>query len=95
MSDIKIESNWRQLTDTAEITLPRNVLFFEENDLREVFKRGDSVEIKLGYDDVLITEFTGYISQVFANIPILIRCQNEMFKVKQIPVNYSHANVSL
>lgn len=95
VNNVEIESSWKQLTDKAEITLPRNVSFFEKNKLRDVFRRGDRVIIQLGYDEVLITEFTGYIQQVSANIPVLVKCQNEMFKIKQIPVNYSSADISL
>lgn len=92
---VDIDSSWRQLTDVAEILLPRNVRYFESENVGEVFQRGDKVIIQLGYDDNLITEFVGYISRVSADIPILISCQDEMFKVKQIPVNYSHPDVSL
>lgn len=95
VSEVIIESSWKQLTDTAEIKLPRNVTFFDRKNVREVFKRGDRVIIQLGYDDLLITEFTGYIAQVSANFPILIKCEDEMFMVKKIPVNYSKGSVNL
>lgn len=95
INEVEIESSWRTLTDTARITIPRNVSFFNNSDLKEIIKRGDEVRIQLGYDEVLITEFTGYISQVSANIPVEIQCQDEMFKIKQIPVNYSSPDINL
>ena len=94
-SEVEIESSWKILTDTAIIRLPRNVKYFDKFKVREVFKRGDRVKIELGYDGVLTTEFTGYITEVSASIPIEIKCQDEMFKVKQLPVNFSAKSIQL
>ena len=94
-SEIEIESSWKLLTDTAIIRLPRNVQYFDKFNVKEVFKRGDAVKIELGYDGNLFTEFTGYITEVSASIPIIIKCQDEMFKVKQIPVNFSAKTIKL
>lgn len=94
-AEVMTESSWRQLTDTAEISLPRNVTFFDRKNIQDVFRRGDRVIIQLGYDGVLITEFTGYIVQVSANVPVLIKCEDEMFAIKKIPVNYSNGSVNL
>lgn len=90
-----IESSWQQLTDLAEIHLPRNVRYFDKQQVKQLFRRGDPVEIKLGYDGVLETQFLGYVKRVSADIPIRIECEDEMFQVKKIPVNYSHPDVLL
>lgn len=55
-SEVKIETSWKSLTDTAEITLPRNVKGFK---VSELLKEGDAVEILLGYDGNLKPEFSG------------------------------------
>ena len=79
-NSVQIESGWKFLTDRATIVLPRKVKDFDRHDIREVFRKGDPVVIRLGYDDVLHNEFSGFVSQVAADIPILIKCEDEMSK---------------
>jgi hypothetical protein len=92
---VKIESGWEMLTDTAVIVLPRNVSYFDKTKVREVFKKGDEVIIKLGYNGNLETEFTGYISKVSADVPIKIKCQDAMYLLKKHPVNMSLKTTNL
>ncbi|MRG45498.1 hypothetical protein GFS24_10250 [Chitinophaga sp. SYP-B3965] len=87
--DVVISSSWRELTSRAEFTLPRNISFFDRYKIKEVFRIGDPVIIQLGYDSQLYEEFSGYVVSVSADIPITIRCEDEMWRLKQIPVNYS------
>lgn len=94
VSTVKIESSWSSLTDTAEIHLPLNVPDFNYG-VRELLHRGDPVTINLGYNGDLQEEFTGYISEVSAGIPVIIRCEDEMFKLKNIKVNRSYQSVDL
>lgn len=94
-NEITIESNVKLLTDTAEIVLPRNIKFFDRNKIRDIFRRGDFVTIAFGYNGINTEEFRGYITQVAADIPIRIRLEDEMWKLKQLPVNFSHPNISL
>lgn len=103
IESVRIESSWKLLTDKATITLPRNLLqkAFEKHDVKNAFRRGDKVEIYLGYynkaaqNDGLIKEFSGYITHVSADVPIKIKCEDEMWKLKQIAVNYSSPNITL
>ena len=104
IESVRVESSWKLLTDTATITLPRKVIhsFFNRKNVREIFRRGDKVSIHLGYYDAqdeenkgLIKEFEGYITEVSADIPIKLKCEDEMWKLKAIPVNYSNRNVTL
>lgn len=92
---VYLESSWQQLVGKAEITLPRNVKVFDKNKVKQIFKRGDVVTIFLGYDGNMIVEFKGYITSVSADVPIKISCEDEMFKLKTIPVNISSAQTSL
>lgn len=92
---VRIESSWKELTDRAEITMPRNCRWFKTRNVKEIFRPGDRVVIQLGYKGLLATEFTGYITQVSADIPVRIKCEDEMWKLRQIPVNYSNRGVTL
>ncbi len=94
-SEVRIRSSFKYLTDTATITMARGVKLFDKQRVREVFRAGDPVKIELGYNYDYITEFEGYIARVSDNIPIVIECEDEMWKLKQMPVNISLERVNL
>ncbi len=94
-SECKIESTWKSLTDTAEIVLPKKVSDFDRIAISEWFRAGDPVEIYLGYDGHLVQEFRGYVSDVGAGIPLLISCEDEMYKLKRQTVSVSREACTL
>lgn len=94
-TSIDFESSWKEMTSRGEITLPRKVKYFDRINIREAFRRGDEIIISFGYNHNMVEEFRGYISEVSADIPIVIKFEDEMFKVRKIPVNFSDPNISL
>ena len=94
-NSVRIESGWEMLTDTAVIILPRNVRDFDKLNVKTIFKKGDPVEIYLGYDENLILEFTGFISEVSADIPVKIKCDDYMFLLKKHSVNVAMQSTKL
>jgi len=94
ITSCKIESSWSSLTDTAEIVLPHNISDFAGG-VRTLLRRDDPVIIRLGYNGELVEEFTGYISEVSATVPVVIRCEDEMIRLKYLKVNKSYKSVSL
>lgn len=95
VTEIEFESGWKEMTDRGSLTLPRNVRYFDKYNVREVFRKGDQLTIYFGYDGNNTKEFEGYISEVSADIPIVIKFEDEMFNVRKIPVNFSAANTGL
>lgn len=95
ITELSYESTWKEITDRGSLTLPRNVKFFNKNRIRDTFKRGDAITVYFGYNGNLIKEFEGYITEVAADIPIVIKFEDEMFKVKRLPVNFSSPNITL
>jgi hypothetical protein len=95
VSEVEISTGYKQLTDRAEITLPRATRTNEKANLPAYFRKGDRVLIYLGYDGDMVLEFEGYITRLSAGIPIVMSCEDEMWKIKQVAVNYSAENVSL
>lgn len=81
----EIISSWKELTDTCTITLPRN-LQFQFKRLDEIVRVGDPVTVKLSVNDNENTEFSGYVREVDASIPVRIYCEDEMWKLKRVPV---------
>jgi len=93
---VSVESGWELLTDRAIIKLPRNVSAFDKKKVKEYFRKGDAVLVELGYDGSFFKEFEGYISkEPTANVPIEIKCEDEMWKLKQLPVNISQKETTL
>ena len=88
---IEIESSYENLTDTCKITLPRKLTFegknlFEGNE--PIFKRGDNIEVQIGYVPNITTVFVGYIKNVGTNVPTVLECEDEMYLLKQWTINY-------
>lgn len=97
ISSVEIESSWKTICDTGILVLPRNVAFIDRYKIKEMFQRGDKVEIYLcyGMDEDLKLEFSGYIDKVSADYPITIKLQDEMWKLKQTPVNFASKDIKL
>ena len=95
VSSCTITSAWKQLTDTAEVVLPRKIRTFEGKQLQEVFNPGDPIRIALGYNGELAEEFSGYVLSVSRGIPVTIRCEDEMYKLKRKTISYSRKSVTL
>ena len=94
VNEVSINQSWKQLTDTAEIRLPRN-LKLQKDPIKDVIKKDDKVTIELGYDNELVTEFTGFVSEIHPDVPIIIKCEDEMRQQKKNPVNMSFKSVTL
>lgn len=88
---IEIESSYENLTDTCKITIPRK-LTFEGADLfvgdDPIFKRGDKIEVSIGYVPNITKVFSGYIKTVGSNVPTVLECEDGMYLLKQWTVNY-------
>lgn len=93
-SSLKVVSGWEMLTDTAEVVFARkNDAFIDE--VKKHIQIGDPVTFRMGYDGELHTEFTGYIENVSTGSPIVITCEDEMYKLKRTTVSVSKAKCSL
>lgn len=95
VSAVEVSHSWQELTSRATITLPRNVRDFDKTKVRDVFRHGDRVIIHLGYGGENKKLFEGYITSVSADIPIRITCEDEMWRLKRISVNYANPDVTL
>lgn len=80
---VEITRDMEKLTSTAKITLPKRLKWDGEETIP--IKRGDAVSISLGYDDELQPAFSGYVREVGFKTPVVIECEDEMFKLKNMP----------
>src|SRR5690606_22653624 len=86
---VVVESSWKLLTSTCELTMPRNLKFNGER-LESVVKVGDLVSVFVYYkDSAPRVEFAGFISKINPQIPLQVQCEDLMWKFKQRPFTYS------
>jgi len=85
IESIQITSDVDNLADTSTIVLPESVLNKPLN-FDEKILRGSQVEIKLGYDNNLKTEFIGYVQRITNDGALIIHCEDALFLFrKSIP----------
>lgn len=101
---VKITESIKSLDTTATLVLPKNFKEAKTNGRRtdleskpiiDFIAVGDSVDIKLGYDDDLQTEFKGYVSRISSDVPLMIECEDEMWQLKQGNINKTIKNIKL
>ena len=101
LKSIKIDKPLKSLSDTAKIELPREFKLndqvnFKGKRLLDFINTGDFIVIQLGYDGDLETEFSGYITEVGADIPTVIKCEDEMHQLKRTgKINKTYQKISL
>jgi hypothetical protein len=95
IDSVVISKSIENLADTATITLPAthiNTALQVEDKIAE----GDAVEIRLGYDDRLETEFKGYLNRISTDGGSLkLECEDELYVFRKPVKNAEFENVSL
>ncbi len=103
--DSEIESSYEDLTSTSSIQMPRKIYFKKndggglnviDSDLTKVIKRFDPVSINFenGKENELI--FSGVVTKISTDFPVIISCEDDMFFLKQTKVkDKSFSKVSL
>lgn len=86
ITNLTIESSWDTFTDKGTLTIP-NKFRKDNKDLivgdNNVFKRGDAVEIKIGYFPNLVTKFKGFLANIQPDSPLTMDFEDTMWLLKQ------------
>jgi len=92
---LEINKSVNILTSTAFVELPREFnnalnslgqkIDLKGKNILNFIKNGDSIKIELGYNGDLQTEFEGYITKIGVDIPLVLECEDEMYKLKNLP----------
>lgn len=61
----------------------------------KVVKVGDKVNIKLGYDGKLETEFVGYVKRLNYKVPLEIECEDEYYQTRFVDCVFSKKETTL
>ncbi len=81
---VKIKGNGDTFADTCEIELPRRTVWIEENNCP--IHRGDKVEVYLGYNDRIEKRFAGWVKDVSAGTPTIIKCEDDVFILRSTTI---------
>ena len=80
IDSVKVTRSVEQLSDTAQVVLPGTV-FNRAIEVEDYLKVGDPVEIRLGYDGELETEFKGYLKSIKTDDgSITLECEDELYQ---------------
>lgn len=92
IDSVEITRSVEQLSDTATITLPGSV-FNKALEIESKIKRGDTVKIMLGYNEVLVKEFEGFIEAIETNDgSISIKCEDAIYNLRKPVGNIEFTN---
>lgn len=90
VSEVELRTSVHDVCQTGTITLPRNVSELQQQQLRTFIRRGDPVQVYLGYDGNLELEFDGFVERVGAETPVRIDLRDALWKVLQQPFTKSY-----
>ena len=95
LTEVKITTSVLNLSDTATITTPGQYL----NTWRKIEDKvhvGDAVTIKLGYDNNLETEFTGYLKRISRdNKSLVLECEDALWLTNKMVADMEYKSISL
>lgn len=80
---VSITQSVENIGTTASLTIPRNFRRKDGQGILDCIKVGDKATIRLGYNDHIETEFTGYISSISDTTPIVIELEDEWYQLKK------------
>jgi hypothetical protein len=96
ITDVEINSTWKEMTDTCHITLPKKIAIQNGKRLEDVIAIGDRAQVQLGWDWKLNKEFCGWVSRPVApNIPFEIFCEDNIWLFKKGSLNMSWKQIYL
>lgn len=91
----KIESSWDMLTDTAQLTIPKNFAQLRADSIDSWIRPGDPVQIELGYNGITEPYFTGFVRSVGTEYPIVLELEDNMYLLKRHQVEVSFRKTKL
>ena len=95
LDSVTINKSVENLTDTAVIVLPGTSLN-KAIKVENKIQTGDAVEIHLGYDDNMLLEFKGYLSNIsIDDSTIKLECEDSLYLFKKSLKDRELKNISL
>lgn len=99
--EVRIRRSIHNPTATAVIKLPATAVLKQNGktvthtETAKEIKVKDKVEIRLGYDNQLHREFTGYVKRLNYKRPVEIECEDEYFQIRETDCVFSAKETTL
>ena len=87
--EVEIKRSITNLGATCTIKVPTTATMKQTDGSRlnvltaQVIKRGDAVEVELGYNNKFNKEFSGYVTRVNFTRPLEVECEDALFLLRQ------------
>lgn len=95
---VEVSSSWENLTDTAIVTFPRRSTWQGRElatGVDPLLRRYMPIIASLGYDNVNDEVFRGLVRDIVVEVPVRLVCEDDMYTLKQNPLNLSYRNATL
>lgn len=92
---VSITQSVENIGATAKVTIPRNFARKNGRGLLDCIHVGDTATIRLGYNDNIETEFTGYITSIGDATPVVVELEDEWWQLKRKKLTRSWATATL
>lgn len=83
---VEIEQSVDAVSNTAKVTIPRNFRRKDGKGILECIHVGDKATVRLGYNEKIETEFSGYVSAIGDGTPLVVELEDEIFQLKKTKV---------
>jgi hypothetical protein len=99
--EVQVKRSITSLGATCSIKVPTTAALKQTDGSRlnvltaQQIKRGDAVEVELGYDEKYNKEFSGYVSRVNYSQPLEVECEDALFLLRQKNIAKSYSNTTL
>jgi hypothetical protein len=94
-NQLEVKTSRKNLTDTATVKVAKK-MYWKGKPLTDFVGRGDEIEIECGYlspsqgrgadSQGLQRVFKGYLTEIENSYPLVLKCENEMWRFKKIMV---------
>ena len=95
ISKAEIKQSVKELGDTAVIVIPRQYGKLKNKAILQHIKVGDRVQLELGYNGELFTEFTGYLREIGSGYPLKLEVDDELYPLRKNSFKESWKSITL
>ena len=101
VNEVTIVEDLEKIGTTAVIQVPMTAVltrqgkYITEVETTKAIKVGERVNIKLGYDGDLTTEFEGYVRNIQTGMPLSIQCEDGLYVLKRKNLKKAFRSVTL
>ena len=94
IESFRVKESIKAISPAATVIIPRHYSVINGKPVLDYINTNDTIEILAGYNGRLRTIYTGYISEIGADVPVEITC-DKLYLYRQNTIHKSYRNVTL